>query len=203
MSIFFTSDLHFFHENIIKYSNRPFRNAEEMNEAIIANWNSVVGPHDTVYMLGDVAMGGRSKAELLAYYLDRMNGNKNLVKGNHDSYVTKSPCREKFGWIKDYYELRVNDPETDRGRQHIIMSHYPMVSWHKMGRGSWMIHGHCHHSLPPDFRVKRIDVGIDGRGYDYAPISYEQLKNLMSAYGNVPVDHHGKNDHGNKYNSER
>lgn len=192
MKVFFTSDLHFFHDNIIRYSNRPWKNAAEMNEGIIRNWNAVVQPGDNVYILGDVAMGGRSKAETLATYLDRLNGNKFLILGNHDSYVKQEPCRSKFVWMKDYFELRVKDPDAGRKRNNIIMSHYPMASWHKKGKGSWMLHGHCHHTFPKDFNVKRIDVGIDGDGYNYSPISYEQIKKMMSAYGNEPVDHHGR-----------
>lgn len=81
MTTFFTSDTHFGHERIITLSDRPFRDAQHMNEALIQNWNDVVGPEDHVYHLGDVALG--SFADSIAC-VGRLNGIKHLVVGNHD-----------------------------------------------------------------------------------------------------------------------
>jgi len=81
MTTFFTSDTHFGHERIIELSNRPFRNVAEMNQALIDNWNSVVGPDDHVYHLGDVALGSFFES---MECLTRLNGTKTLVVGNHD-----------------------------------------------------------------------------------------------------------------------
>jgi len=81
MTIFLTSDTHFGHANIIKLSNRPFRDVQHMNEMLIKNWNSVVGPEDHVYHLGDVALG---TFEDSIKCLGRLNGIKHLVTGNHD-----------------------------------------------------------------------------------------------------------------------
>ena len=78
--IFFTSDTHFFHKNIIKYCNRPFGSVEEMNEALVANWNSVVGPDDHVYHLGDFCFGNVEKWN---WCLEpgRLNGHIHLILG--------------------------------------------------------------------------------------------------------------------------
>jgi calcineurin-like phosphoesterase family protein len=87
--LYFTSDHHFWHTNIIKYCNRPFVSVEEMNEALIQNWNDLVLPEDEVYYLGDFSMAARP----VEIYTSRLNGIKYLVPGNHDfchSYNNKS-----------------------------------------------------------------------------------------------------------------
>ena len=79
--IYFIADTHFNHENIIKYCDRPFSNAKEMNEYIIQKWNSVVKEDDIVYHLGDVGFG---TTEMLKELISRLNGTKILLRGNHD-----------------------------------------------------------------------------------------------------------------------
>ena len=81
--IFVTSDTHFSHVNIIKYCNRPYASVEEMNNALIDNWNSVVKNDDLVIHLGDFALG--RTIQDIKKHLDKLNGNKILILGNHDS----------------------------------------------------------------------------------------------------------------------
>ncbi len=191
--LFFTSDIHFFHNNIIEYCNRPWRSAEEMNEGIINNWNSVVGRNSVVFILGDVAMGGRGKAERLAKILSRLNGKKYLVPGNHDTYILESPeCLKHITVLPPLFEIRIPDPEANKKRQRVVMCHYAMKVWNRSHHGTWHLYGHSHHTMPPDYNIKAFDVGLDGPGYDYKPLSYAQVKNLMLAHGNNPVDHHNK-----------
>lgn len=192
-NLFFTSDIHFFHRNIIDYCNRPWDTVEEMNEGIIRNWNSVVRHDSTVFIIGDLAMGGRSKGPLLAKILARLNGNKYLVPGNHDTYVLESPeCLEHITVLPQLYEIRIPDPDAKKGRQRVVLCHYAMKVWNRSHHGTWHLYGHSHHTMPPDYNIKAFDVGIDGPGYDYKPLSYAQVQNLMLAHGNVPVDHHNK-----------
>ena len=82
--IFVCSDCHFNHKNILKYEPeaRPFETVEEMNEKIISNWNSVVSPEDTVYVLGDFAMG---LPEKIPSIVERLNGKIIIIRGNHDN----------------------------------------------------------------------------------------------------------------------
>lgn len=80
-NIFFTADHHFGHENIIKFSERPFESLEHMNEELIKRWNEKIGPGDTVYHLGDISLG---KPDFTKEILDRLNGNIHLIKGNHE-----------------------------------------------------------------------------------------------------------------------
>ena len=81
VKIWFTSDTHWNHANIIKYCKRPFANVEEMDDALISNWNAVVDKGDHVYHLGDFCWG---KRDGWIKYLKLLNGNIHIIKGNHD-----------------------------------------------------------------------------------------------------------------------
>lgn len=184
--IFFTSDSHYGHKNIIEYSNRPFKDVDEMDAILIKNWNSVVGYDDDVYHLGDFSL---SSADRSLRILEQLNGNIYLIKGNHEkSVLEKSFTRDKFKWIKDYYELTVEDLDAKGGRQVIVLLHYAMKVWNKSHKGSFHLFGHSHGSLPDDVNSLSFDVGVDS--HDYFPISYEQVKQIMSKKEFKPIDHH-------------
>lgn len=204
MRTFFTSDLHFFHRNIIDYSDRPYRDAggnpdvAAMNEGIIRNWNEVVGPGDRVYILGDVAMGGRSKAPELAKILRRLNGKKYLVPGNHDTYILNSEeCMAELTLLPAVCEVKIADETLPKkkggrtGRQTIVMCHYSMRVWHKNGRGAWHLFGHSHGSM--DGIGKSFDIGFDSPHTNHRPISYEQVREIMAQREMVLLDHHNEN----------
>ena len=161
-NVFFTSDNHFGHARIIEYCNRPFKHVDEMNEAMIANWNNKIDPEDTVYHIGDFAMDKNPSK-----FLYRLNGQKFLIKGNHDGKP-----RKEDGWagIWDYREIRVEN-------QFIVLCHYALRVWNKSHYGSWNLFGHSHGSLPDDPTVLSIDVGVDC--HDYTPISFEEIKEIM------------------------
>lgn len=191
--VWFTSDLHFFHENIIHYTNRPWSNAQEMNEGLIGRWNGAIGPDNDIFILGDLAMGGNSKAPLLAKILRRLNGRKYLIPGNHDTYILRSEeCLNEITVLPPLFEVRVPDPDALKKRQKIVLCHYAMKIWNGSHKGTWHLYGHSHHSMPPDYDRKAFDIGVDGKGYDYRPQSYAEVKNLMSMFGNTPIDHHNK-----------
>ena len=102
--IFFTADTHFNHANIINFCKRPFSDVIHMNETIIKNWNSKVNYDDEIYILGDITIS-RSGLEANKI-LERLNGKKYLIKGNHDVYIDDIEFNESyFEWIKDYYVL--------------------------------------------------------------------------------------------------
>ena len=167
--IYFTADTHYGHENVIRYENRPFQAAGEMDEALVENWNRRVSPEDEIYILGDFTLKGSEAANTL---LERLQGHKHLIRGNHDGYVDRASFRrEHFLWIKDYYELQY------RGRW-FILCHYPLLSWNGMGRGAFQLHGHQHNGphYNEDNRklgIARLDVGLDAQ--TMAPVSIEEL----------------------------
>lgn len=172
--IFFTSDHHFGHANIIKFCNRPFANVEEMNEIMIERWNEKVAPDDEVYHLGDVALTDK---ENLAAILDRLNGKKYLIVGNHEGAALQN--RGKFKWVKEYHELKVKDPDCKNGVQRIILFHYAMRTWRGAGRGNWHLYGHSHGNLPDLEDSLSFDIGVDC--HDFYPLSYEEVKTIMQA----------------------
>jgi len=176
---FITSDTHFGHKNIIKYSNRPFVDKWEMDKELIRRWNEKVPERGAiVYHLGDFMFGRSGRAHEI---LNQLNGTIRFMKGNHDKPL--EGVWHRFDWARDYYESRTPDGVK------VVMCHYPIASWNGMHRGAWQLHGHCHGTFP-DTGVRRIDVGVDTHP-NYEPYSYEELVEIMRDRGYVPVDHHG------------
>jgi len=171
-NIWFTSDTHFGHANIIKFCDRPFSDIREMNEKLIHNWNSVVKPGDDVYHMGDFSF--ERNPEVTAR---RLMGNKHLVKGNHDKAHHMNLIRPHFEWIKDYYSLRV-------GNDRFILFHYPIRNWHHCYKGTIHLFGHSHGGTPD--MGKSTDVGVDC--WKYTPVHIDTILELMK--GREHVKHH-------------
>lgn len=175
-NVFFTSDSHFHHANIIKYCNRPFTSKEEMDKAMIDNWNSVVGENDIVFHGGDFCFGDKKS---WAYLCDALNGKKYLANGNHDKSITQ----DKFVDVQHMFNiLIVGDDEIVSDGQRLTICHYPMLSWYQSHRGSWQMYGHVHggFSNKDDARTtpNQLDVGVDV--HDFTPISYEKVKEIIT-----------------------
>jgi len=174
---FFTSDLHLGHFNIIKYSNRPFTDIEQMNNTIINNINEVVMPEDDLWILGDFFFGTAAKAK---DFLQRINcNNLHFTFGNHDKEMRKEEIRGFFKSMDEYKEIKIIDPSTNLP-QNICMMHFPILEWNQSFRGSWMLHGHTHGNMKyPEMlsNHKIIDVGVDR--WNYYPVSYTELKKLF------------------------
>lgn len=180
--IWFTADYHLHHGNIIKYCNRPFSTADEMDEIIIQRHNELVKPGDLVFFLGDFAFtrGRLSDAGSLDRLLGRFNGTFYLVKGNHDREIFK--ISHRFGWIRDLAEVRCGDKD-------VILCHYAMRIWNKRHYGTWHLYGHSHGTLPDDPNSLSLDVGVDS--WDFRPVSMEQIEGRMSQKNFIPI---GKKD---------
>ena len=165
MTVFFTADTHFGHANIIGYLNRPWATVDEMSEGLIERWNSVVTPNDTVYHLGDFSM--RIHKNEIQDILERLNGNKTLVAGNHDDTAT----RKADGWYKVYEgSLYVfGDSKT------LILRHIPFDDWNTNYKYHAHLHGHTHGGArrPYTQLPNRYDVGVDC--WDYYPVTYDQI----------------------------
>lgn len=186
MTVWFTADLHLGHRNIIEHCHRPWATVEEMDEALIWNWNRLVKPGDSVYVLGDIAM---CKLDRAVELVSQLQGQKFLIVGNHDKGLTrKKAFTDLFVWVKDLYCVKIADPEAHGGKRRIVLCHYAMRTWHCQHYGTWHLYGHSHGTLPVDPHSLSADVGVDAQGY--SPVSYENVKDTMVRRTFVPLDHH-------------
>lgn len=169
-NIWFSSDLHCYHTNIIKYCNRPFDNAIQMTEQLIENHNKLVKQNDLVYWLGDI-IWSFNKTQIIDL-IKKFNGKKILILGNHDSktLIKLNTSFELFTRIEQVLETTIYS-------QKVFMSHYPHISWPGSYHGSWMLHGHTHGNLLDDPKVLRLDVGVDTHNFE--PISFEKVDEIM------------------------
>lgn len=186
-TLWFTADLHFGHKAMIRpdVCGRPWPDVDQMDAAIIENWNRTVGERDHVFVLGDVSF--RKLDETLAI-LCQLNGTMYLISGNHDSKLLNNPGCSFLGGVAPYHEIDVDS-------QRIVLCHYAFRTWNKSHYGSWNLHGHSHGSMAP--QGKQMDVGIDAvaaRGLKipeaYAPISFGAVELMMKTAPFVAVDHH-------------
>jgi calcineurin-like phosphoesterase family protein len=192
-NIFFISDLHTFHKNIIQFDDRPFKDLDEMHFELIKRWNDVVSDDDIVFHLGDLSFG---RSESAKWFVHSLNGKIHHIMGNHDRMKDIIKL-DRFEAVYEYgTEIWIKDEDIDArgsgGYQHIIMSHYPILSWNRAHYGSFHLHGHCHGSLikemPKYYERKVMDVGANC--IDYTPISYFDIKNVMNKKKIDSFDHH-------------
>lgn len=149
---YYIADCHFGHAAVLRFDNRPFDSVEEMEKIMVLNWNSVVKPGDTVYILGDFCWG---KADDWMRILRRLKGNKVLIKGNHDLKQFPSELLKQFADIKDYKEI-VDNGYSNFGRK-VILSHYPIPFFkHSNNNRYFMLHGHVHITAENDYLDKWI-----------------------------------------------
>ena len=182
--LFFTSDTHFDHKNIIKYCNRPWETVEEMNQGLIDNWNSVIGPDDTVFHLGDVSFGGNTN---LINYVSQLNGHIILIKGNHDRKLQQSICDKLFDYSCQQLTLNI-DGIT------VFLNHFPFLCFSGTYNTdkSIQLFGHIHSgplSSGPDIDrfnkygvYNQYDVGVDNN--HYKPISWNEILKKID-YANI------------------
>ena len=173
--VFFTSDLHLGHGNIIDLCNRPFVNVEEMDRVLVENWNRKVKKNDTVYVIGDIVWDKKK----VAYYMEQLTGRKILVIGNHDSHwAKKEEIQNFFEMITPYIEVHLNGHP-------ITMCHYPMLEWRssreilprKLG---YHIYGHIHNRVADEYipmyrQFNALNAGVDVNGF--APVTFDELIN--------------------------
>lgn len=175
-NVFFTSDLHFGHKNIIRFDNRPFTSVEEMDRSIIDNWNERVKNDDLVYILGDISWySGKKTCEILS----NLKGRKILIKGNHDR--VNDEIKRCFEEITDYKEIKLAD-------KHIVLCHYPIVFFNKHHYGSYMFYGHVHNShewkMTENYKyeLEQLDIkcnmfNVGTMIHNYKPVTFEEITN--------------------------
>jgi calcineurin-like phosphoesterase family protein len=168
VTVFFTADHHFGQGAARGLFKRPFADVAEMDAAMTARWNAAVGPADTVWHLGDLAM--RFSPERVDTLLARLNGTKHLIAGNNDP----AAIRAAAGWtsVRDYAEIEVDGTP-------LVLCHYALRVWNGQGKGAWNLHGHSHGRLQP--LPRQADVGVDA--FDFRPVTLTTIKNARRRRG--------------------
>lgn len=170
-NIYFIADLHFGHENVILYENRPYADADEMDADLIKRWNAVVkNDSDIVYFLGDFLFGSFSRAEKL---LSQLNGQKLLIRGNHDFRKSNEWWINKGfhkaltdGYSKEAAYLFSMDGTT------LLLSHFPLNNPEHFN-----VHGHVHTHIQGIDPTNHLCISVEQ--INYQPISWEELKRLI------------------------
>jgi calcineurin-like phosphoesterase family protein len=193
MDAWYTADLHFGHRRISEYAGRPFENVDDMGTAIIERWNAVVAPGETVWVLGDTAMGpqGAGVSPAAIELVALLNGELVLVPGNHDACWVgsrKDQVRARAEYLAAGFADIIGrpDPVMLAGRP-CRRSHFPYrgggdhgverYSEHRLeDRGDWLLCGHVHEKWRQ--RGRQINVGIDAWGG--FPVHTNTLAELIS-----------------------
>lgn len=180
--IFFTADLHFGHESILKHSHkRPFSDTVDIvahDAWLLDLWKNTVDKHDTVYILGDLTFLKSDDARRL---LERLPGQKFLIEGNHDGSVAKAN-KSYFKEVYQIKEMRFKPTVAPFLKEefNVVMCHYPMVTWNQKPRGAVMLHGHCHGKLD-EYNAQsadlRFDIGIDSALANLKFLTLEDIYN--------------------------
>lgn len=190
--IWFTSDWHLGHKNIISYCSRPFNSIWEMNEEIIKRWNSQVSPEDIGYILGDFSLG----LWAVDQFVHRLNGELHLIVGNHDMCHPRRKAKAET--LLPHYleagfkEIKVSDT-LYIGNHEVTLSHFPYFDseakslkypqYRPEDKGNQLhLHGHSHTRDNPLRKTKKgslqLDVGVDG--HSFYPWSLEEIRELFN-----------------------
>jgi calcineurin-like phosphoesterase family protein len=193
-NLWFTSDLHLGHKNVIKFCDRPFADVKEMSEKIIENWNNIVNDDDIVFILGDVFWFNDSQT--IKKILNRLKGIIYIIPGNHDDFssyhrVVDDP---RFILCNDVVQvfLETEDNRYDKKITELWLSHYPMMTWPHRNLGAINLFGHIHSKIDKTEGVdqdlplhyNQCDVGCDY--WDYKPVMFDILLEKIKSKHKCP-----------------
>lgn len=169
MRIFYISDVHFGHKNVIDFDGRPFSDIEEMDRSLIERWNRKVGEEDHVYIVGDFAYRNEKGEE---WYLQQLRGHKHLVIGNHDQRLMKN--EEAMRHIESAEKMQ---HVADNGT-HICLCHFPIAEWNGYYKAHTHIYGHIHNRKDEAYQFMRtkkraLNAGCMINGYE--PVTLAEL----------------------------
>lgn len=170
MTLFFTSDHHFSHANILSLMNRPFKDVEEMDRVLIQRWNAKVKPQDTVYHLGDLTLTRTPP-------LKQLNGKIHVLHTpkHHDERWIQIPQHARLHPVTILPPL-VQLKVTHKQRPvHLALCHFPLVTWNRKHHKGLHLHGHSHGKLKPHAPYM-LDVGVDA--HDFYPMSLAEILSL-------------------------
>lgn len=173
--IYFISDTHFYHNNIIKYCNRPFKDNNEMNKTIISNWNSIINKGDIVYHLGDFCL---SSDEEIKNIFDELNGNIILIRGNHD--------RKSVKFYEDIGFKVLKNAPIILDEYKLMLSHVPIPDT-KIKDGYVNLYGHIHNkklneNYPSKYYRNNTHINVCADVTNFKPISLDEINKLRNIY---------------------
>jgi calcineurin-like phosphoesterase family protein len=178
MKKWIVSDLHFYHDNIIKYCDRPYEDASHMNEMIIKEFNEKVAPDDHVYHIGDFMFGKPTKENFFAIF-DRLPGIWHFVLGNHDKKTLK---RWKNELVEhERIEEIANQIDLVHDNKLFILNHYDSENWNPEQtdyEDVFLLFGHMHSSPDAVFKENTVDVGFDSTRCELKTIE-EQMSRMV------------------------
>ena len=181
---FVISDTHFYHKNIINYCHRPFNNIDYMNNYMIKKWNSIIKNDDTIYHLGDFALGWdksnfKTKKECYKDLMNKLNGNKILIKGNHDretdNFYKEIGFKEVYNYLEIDDILLIHYPIVIKNEQYMKEKLLKFISQFNINKYRLVIHGHVHNS---NYQLqKHLNVSVEK--INYLPIKLNNYKNIF------------------------
>ncbi len=186
--IWFTSDLHLGHQNILRHAKRPFSTIQHMNDKLIGSINDRVSWTDELWVLGDFSF--RIPTAEVIRLRERIHCRTvNLVRGNHDAHFEQGTC--PFQKELDYFE---GLHTSDSSRRKIVLFHYPIMDWNGANEGAIHLHGHIHAHAEYNERNRsrgllRYDVGMDAN--EYAPVSLADIEAYFAGVEPKRIHHTG------------
>lgn len=177
MNVYFTSDTHYHHTNIIKYCERPFADIPSMHEGLVSAWNSAVADDDIVFHLGDYALPKHSQLDELRDMTLALKGLKFLIRGNHDKLSNDFLLSAGFKSIHDSINLGG-----------VLLTHHPLhealprdSSILKLGSFDHVIHGHVHRRDVPNFDA-HYNVAVDRNEFKPVPLEVAVPRHLHDGF---------------------
>lgn len=180
-NIWFTSDPHYSHKNLIKSlsswksgAHRDFKSVDEHNQVLVKNINNCVKHNDVLFLLGDVAFQGY---ENVKKFRDQLHCQEiHLILGNHDQHIktNRDNLQSCFTSVSTRLEVFIDD-------KMFVLDHYPIREWEAGHKGSFMLYGHQHNLPQTRFSNgdgRTMDVGLDGNP-DFRPYSYNEILGLL------------------------
>ena len=204
--IWFVSDLHLGHNKPFILGPRNYSNINEAYEHTHKMLDEHIGPNDIVFNLGDVVIGAFDNSLAYAKRIVHMPCKRQyFIWGNHNAGIQQiyDDYRKELGLLADdieMYPLTIPNTnftflghyaEISIDTKKVVLTHYPIASWHGISKGSYNIHGHCHRNLKEDLSLARLDVGWE---WKRRPVEWSEIVEELSPRKTIPPDHHGKDE---------
>lgn len=187
MTIWYTADTHFGHENVIRFCNRPFVSAAQMDAVMLENMWKVVGPADQLWILGDFAFGPKARnSTYVEQVFNQLPGaERHLIIGNHDQNPTLELPWDSTTHFAELHDGPVNQLNT--------LCHYPMITWNHARRGALQLFGHVHNN----WRGSRNSVNVGVDVWDFMPVTFVEI--MRRAKKLPPNQHWADVEHGAEF----